>query len=291
MVLAVVGPGAVGGLLAGLAHRAGKDVVAVGRPATIARLAREGITVRSGHFGDFHAAVPVAEQVPTEADVLLTVKTYGLPNVLEQLQASRTASVLAVLNGVDHARALRTALPGCSVASASVTVEAARDEDGVVVHRSPFVKLTVPQDAKAWPSVRAFEDAGVEVVPGGSEQEVLWRKFRFLAPLALLTSYWETDLGEALVRDRQLTAGVIAETAQVASREGLPTDADELTGILASLPQGMRSSLQRDLAAGAATELGALGGSLVRLAARHEVAAPTVDRVVAELLRRASATG
>lgn len=291
MVLAVVGPGAVGGLLAGLAVQAGADVVAVGRPATIDRLAREGITIRSDHFGDFHAAVPTADQVPTGADVLLTVKTYGLPDVLEQLRQSRPASVLAVLNGVEHALQLRTALPGSSVASASVTVEVARGEDGVVVHRSPFLKLTMPQDATTWPSVQALRRTGVELVPGGSEQEVLWRKFRFLAPLALLTSYWEIDLGEALVRDRQLTAGVIAETAQVASREGLPTDADELTDILASLPQGMRSSLQRDLAAGAATELDALGGSLVRLAARHGVAAPTVDRVVAELLRRASATG
>ena len=291
MVLAVVGPGAVGGLLAGLAVQAGADVVAVGRPATIDRLAREGITIRSDHFGDFHAAVSTADQVPTGADVLLTVKTYGLPDVLEQLRQSRPASVLAVLNGVEHALQLRTALPGSSVASASVTVEVARGEDGVVVHRSPFLKLTMPQDATTWPSVQALRRTGVELVPGGSEQEVLWRKFRFLAPLALLTSYWEIDLGEALVRDRQLTAGVIAETAQVASREGLPTDADELTDILASLPQGMRSSLQRDLAAGAATELDALGGSLVRLAARHGVAAPTVDRVVAELLRRASATG
>ena len=286
MVLAVVGPGAVGGLLAGLAVRAGEDVVAVGRPATIARLAREGITVRSNHFGDFHAGVPTIDQVPTGADVLLTVKSYGLPGVLEQLRASDPASVLAVLNGVDHPPQLRTALPGSSVASASVTVEAVRDVDGVVVHRSPFLELTVPDEATTWPSVQALGQAGVEIVPGGSEQEVLWRKFRFLAPLALLTSYWDTDLGRALARDPQLTAGVIAETAQVASQEGLPTDAVELAGILASLPQGMRSSLQRDLAAGAATELDALGGSLVRLAARHDIPLPTVALVVAELLRR-----
>lgn len=280
----------MGGLLAGLAVRAGQDVVAIGRPATVARLAREGITVRSDHFGDFHAAVPTADRVPAGGDVLLTVKTYGLPSVLEQLQANRPASVLAVLNGVDHAPALRTALPDCAVASASVTVEAARGEDGVVVHRSPFLKLTVPQDATTWPSVQALGEAGVEIVPGGTEQEVLWRKFRFLAPLALLTSYWDTDLGHALDRDPQLTADVIAETARVATQEGLPTDAEELTGILASLPQGMRSSLQRDLAAGAATELDALGGSLARLAAHGDVSVPAVDRVVAELHRRAIAT-
>lgn len=108
--------------------------------------------------------------------------------------------------------------------------------------------------------------------------------------LALLTSYWDTDLGQALERSPQLTAGVVAETAQLASREGLPTGVEELTGILASLPPGMRSSLQRDLAAGTATELDALGASVLQLAERHHMSAPNLELVVAELQSRAGTT-
>lgn len=265
-------------------------MVAVGRPAAVARINRDGITVRSEHYGDFHTAVIASEQVPVGADVLLTVKTYGLPGVLEQLQQARPTSVLAVLNGVDHARRLHSTMADSMVASASVTVEAARGQDAVVIHRSPFLRLTVPDDVMAWASVRALQQAGAEVIRGGSEQEVLWRKFRFLAPLALLTSYWDTDLGQALERSPQLTAGVVAETAQLASREGLPTGVEELTGILASLPPGMRSSLQRDLAAGTATELDALGASVLQLAERHHMSAPNLELVVAELQSRAGTT-
>ena len=51
-VFAVVGPGAVGGLLAWLLQRAGHEVVAVGRPATVDAIRRDGIEVRSELFGN-----------------------------------------------------------------------------------------------------------------------------------------------------------------------------------------------------------------------------------------------
>ncbi|MDT4936468.1 MAG: 2-dehydropantoate 2-reductase, partial [Pseudonocardiales bacterium] len=55
-----------------------------------------------------------------------------------------------------------------------------------------------------------------------------------------------------------------------------------------SVPAALQSSMQRDTAAGRPTELGALGGAVVRCAARHGIAVPVTARYVDELGVRAS---
>jgi 2-dehydropantoate 2-reductase len=45
----------------------------------------------------------------------------------------------------------------------------------------------------------------------------------------------------------------------------------------------MRTSLQEDLAAGAPSELDALGGALLRVGERHGLALPAVARIVGTL--------
>ena len=47
------------------------------------------------------------------------------------------------------------------------------------------------------------------------------------------------------------------------------------------------SSMQRDIAAGRAPELDAIPGSVLRAAARHDLACPTIERLVAMIAQRA----
>jgi 2-dehydropantoate 2-reductase len=279
MTIAIMGAGAVGGLLAALLHRAEQDVLLVGRPGSIAAVREAGLRVSSGEFGEWTSAVPASTELPPGADVVVAVKDGGLRDVLPALAAARPRQVLSLLNGVTHADQVRAAVPEVPVTGAAVTVEVLRPQPGVIEHRSPFLRLAVPDDVLPWPMVRAIADAGVEVQAGGTEREVLWRKFRFLAPMALLTSYWQEPLGPALEHEPQLTSDLVAEVARIATLEGLVTDPDELRGILGSMPATMRSSLQRDLAAGSEGELDALGGTLLRLAQQHGVGTPALSRV------------
>jgi 2-dehydropantoate 2-reductase len=283
MTIAIVGAGAVGGLLAALLHRAEQDVLLVGRPGSIAAVREAGLRLTSGQFGEWTSDVPASTELPPGADVVLAVKDAGLPAVLPLLAGAGPRQALSLLNGVTHADQVRAALPDVPVTGAAVTVEVLRPQPGAVEHRSPFLRLAVPDPVVQWPMVQALSAAGVEVQAGGAEREVLWRKFRFLAPMALLTSYWQEPLGSALDHDAQLTSDVVAEVAQVATLEGLTTTADELRAMLGSMPPSMRSSLQHDLAAGSAGELDALGGTLLRLARQHGVGTPALSRVHAAL--------
>jgi 2-dehydropantoate 2-reductase len=284
MTIAIVGPGAVGGLLAALLQRAEQDVLLVGREASVRAVRERGLRVRSGLFGEWTSSVAAATELPPGADVVVAVKDAGLRDVLPLLAGAPPQRVLSLLNGVTHADQVRAALPDVPVTGAAVTVEVLRPEPGVIEHRSPFLRLSVPDTVREWPMLSALTTAGAEVQVGGSEREVVWRKFRFLAPMALLTSYWQEPLGEALRHDAQLTSDVVAEVARVATLEGLATSAEELRDILGGMPETMRSSLQHDLAAGSQGELDALGGTLLRLARRHEVPTPALDRVHATLV-------
>lgn len=283
-VIAVVGPGAVGGLLAWLLHRAGANVVVVGR--SVERIASRGIDVTSDMFGGGTESVPARSTVPEGASVVLTVKTPGLAETLELVAQSRPRDVLSLMNGVGHEEVLAQRLENVAVAAGSIAVEALRTADGTIEHKSPFLRVTVPERASTFPSVRSLAATAAELTIGGTDVEVLWAKFRFLAPMALLTSYWQAPVGEALARDVDLTDAVLAEVVACEVAVGVPDTVESLAATLASLPATMRSSLQGDLAAGRPSELDSIGGELIRQGQRHGVATPAVEKVVAELSAR-----
>ena len=285
-VVAVVGAGAVGGLLAVLLDRAGVDVVAVARPATARAIAADGLTIRSRHFGDSVARVRVETSIPAGANVILATKAFALAGATSDLRAAQPAEVVSLLNGIEHLSTLRTATPGALVAGASVAVEATRLSSTVIEHRSPFLRLTVPAHAADSVIAATWRAAGLDVTVGGSDEEVLWTKLRFLAPLALLTSYWRLPVGAALEKDPALTSALLTEIADIASRDGVPTESPQLARALAALPPAMRSSLQNDLDAGLESELDAIGGALVRRARSDGTASATLERLVQELSSR-----
>ncbi|WP_158863561.1 ketopantoate reductase family protein [Leifsonia sp. AG29] len=282
-VFAVVGPGAVGGLLAWLLYRQGHEVVAVGRRSTVEAIRAEGITVRSATFGEATERIAAETRVPEGASVIVATKAYGLADVLPAIAESSPIEVVSFLNGVEHMRPLREALPGVPVAGASIAVSALRATPTVIDHRSPFVRIEVPDAAASFASVLALVDAGPSVRVGGSEAEVLWAKFRLLASLALLTSYWRQPAGPALSEDPELTEAVVSEVVACSAAEGVPASELELVRALHSVPGGMRTSLQEDLAAGAPSELDALGGALLRIGERHGIPTPGLSRIVAAL--------
>lgn len=281
--IAIVGPGAVGGLLAALLHRDGTDVVVVAREASARLIATHGLTAESAQYGTWTSDVPAVPEVPDGAHVILTTKAYAVSDVAPALAAARPAVVLSLLNGVDHVTELRRAAPGLSVVGAAIAVEAARRSATVIEHRSPFARITVPDALMESPLIGALVRAGIEVGAGGSEAEVLWRKLRFLAPFALLTTRTQTGIGEALAADPALAASLLDEVAAVTTAEGLPTTGEVLRGILGGMPPSMRSSLQADVAAGGPNELDAIAGAIERAAAAHGIPTPTLTSLTAEL--------
>lgn len=287
-LIAIIGPGAIGGLVAAMLQRAGHDVVVVAREKTARQITEHGLDVRTDEYGTWHAPLVATTEVPPGARVVVAVKAEGVDDAAALLTGTAPTEVLSLLNGLDHLEVLRSALPGVRVVGATIAGETLRTGAGgfgpaLVRHRGTLLRTVVPDDAARIGVVAALRDTPIEVTTGGTDAEVLWKKLRFLAPLALLTSAWSTGIGDALTRDPQLTSDLLAEIAATATADGVPTTGEDLHGILSGFPAPMRSSLQADVEAGREGELDAIGGAVRRRAAAHGIATPVLDDVIARI--------
>lgn len=294
VTVAVLGPGGVGGLLAGLLARAGHRVVCLAGAKTAQALGENGIAVRSVVHGEF--TVPVeADTVLREApDVLLVaVKQTALADALERVPADLVAAgtaVVPLLNGVEHLDVLRGRYPGAEVVGAAIQVESTRVAPGVIEQTSPFNILQVACGTPPPPAPAALaeglREAGAEVVFRDGEQAVLWEKLAFLAPFALLTTYFRATAGTVRTEHRERMLPVVEEVAAVARAAGAGRTAEDIVAFFDRLPQTMKSSMQRDVEAGRPTELDAIGGAVLRAAERCAVPVPATAALVAELEAR-----
>jgi 2-dehydropantoate 2-reductase len=281
--IAILGSGAVGALIGAELTRAGITTTLITRDASAEAITADGITVTSPRFGDHVTKVDVRTTLDERADVLLVaVKAPQLTDALKRVTVA-PGTVVPLLNGVDHVAALRTRL--ANVVAGTGRVHAHRDGPTHVVHRAPFLTVTI-----ADPGVpvleRALSHAGIETTTGASEADVLWAKLSRLAALALSTTAADAPLGDV----RATAEAVAHEVAAVATAEGAAVDADTVVAELRGLSDTASSSLRADITSGAQDyELDAIGGAVLRAARRHDLLAPHTAELVARVQRRAAA--
>lgn len=288
MRFAVLGPGGVGGLLAALLARSGDEVIVLANEETAGVLRRDGLQVESGRFGNFEVAVRAAETLAEPVDaILVTVKATSLDDAVKRVPPNAIGERLVVpfLNGLDHVDHLRRVYPPEQVVAATIAIETARVRPGVIRHTSPFASIELA-GARAGPLAEHLEVAGFDVRIRDDELAMLWDKFAFLAPLALLTTDERAAIGVVRAARRDDAVAMINEVSAVAAAEGVTVDASAQLRRLDSIPEMMETSMQRDQAAGRPLELDALGGALLRRAVRHNVLVPVTRKVVMNLRAR-----
>ncbi|WP_031078044.1 ketopantoate reductase family protein [Streptomyces sp. NRRL S-118] len=285
--VAVLGPGGVGGLLAALLSRAGHRVICVAGQETAHVLRRNGLQVRSRHFGDFTAVVEADTELREPADLcVVAVKATALDAAAERVAPERLgdARVLPLLNGIEHPDVLRARYGAQQVVPGVIRVESTRTAPGVIEHGSPFVEIDLAGTGQdLGPLAKMLTDAGARTTVGGDETAVLWAKLAFLAPFALLTTRYGLTIGETRTGRREELVRLVEEAAAVSRACGVPADAAGILARYDSFPAATKSSMQRDAEAGRPLELDAIGGALLRSAERHGVEVPLAGRLVAEL--------
>jgi 2-dehydropantoate 2-reductase len=292
--VAVLGPGGVGGMLAALLARRGDQVTCLARPDTAAHLAERGLELRSKALGDARVAVGGATRLDRPVDaVLVTVKAGQLEAAVEAVPAEALGGGLVVpfLNGIDHMAWLRRRYPPDQVVAGTIRVEATRVAPGVIEHASPFavVELAVGEASRRGEVEglgARLAATGLDVTVRDDEAGALWSKLAVLAPIALVSTWTAAPFGEVRAAHWDEVAGVAREIVEVARADGVELDETATLGILERVPDGMRSSMQKDAAAGRPIELDAIGGAILRGAERAGVEAPVTARLVAELRAR-----
>ncbi len=275
---AILGAGAVGGLLGAALSSLGETVLVVVRPERLKDYPRNLTVERPS--GTITAPVTAVAELTEAVDVLwIATRTFQLDEALKSVKTSPTM-VIPLLNGVDHIAALRARFGHDHVFPATIAVEAEMVALGHFIQRSPMVRLNLV--ASAEPALGALvtrlHDIGFTGDFFGSEQTLLWSKLCFLAPFALVTSASGKNKGEVFADPewRARLKSAIDETCKVATASGAEIDAARLHGLFDSFPPTLRSSMAKDVAARRPLELDGIAGPIVRGGEEHGIDVSTV---------------
>ena len=269
---AILGAGGVGGLVGGALARAGHPVTLLVRPGR-AEQYPDRLSVQSQALGSFEAPVEVAERLGEPTDVVwITVKTTALEVALEVVSPEELGDgvVVPLLNGVDHVELLRHRYGAQRVLPGTIRVEAERAGPGEIMHLSAFADVQVAPGAATRARARVLceelRGAGLGCEVRDDEVTMLWSKLCFLAPFALATAASGVALGAVRSDPRWWTRlrACVGEACAVGLAEGAEVAPEPILAMFAALPEGFRSSMQKDVAAGRPPELDAIAGPILR---------------------------
>jgi 2-dehydropantoate 2-reductase len=293
---AVLGAGAIGGLMATALAAIGEDVTLIVRRHKL-HSHPERLTLERP-AGTIAASVRVAAKLTQPVDVLwIATKAHDLASALEAVEAI-PGIVVPLLNGTDHVPVLHTRFGNQHVVPGTIAVEAERLAEGHFAQRSG-VRLSVAVEGE--PVLREVlarlqEQLGFVCQFFESLPKLLWTKLSFLAPFALVTSASGKNKGE-IFSDAEWKAklqAAFAEAISIARAYGAEIDVAKLQAGFESFPDAMRSSMAKDLAAGRKLELDAIAGPILRGAEKFGIAVPVTRELVAAIeiawARRAAET-
>ncbi len=284
---AILGAGAIGGLVGTALSSLGENVTVVVRPERLASYPANLTLERTSGAGSLTVPAKAVAALTEPVDVLwIATKTYQMQTALEAVQAS-PGCVVPLLNGVDHVAALRARFGNERVVPGTIAVEAERTAPGRFIQRSPFVIFNLASSGE--PLLGAIVGQlgklgfTCQFIP--NEQTLLWGKLSFLAPFALTTSASGMNLGEILANAdwKPKLTSAITETCAVGNASGAQLDAVRVIAGFGSAPPGMRSSMQKDVAAGRQLEVDAIAGPIVRGGERYGIDVSTTVKLMAEI--------
>lgn len=317
MRIAVIGAGAVGGLVAALAARAGHEVLVTARGEHAEAMASAGLHVDGG-WGEWVASVELVESIPTPnaaaehgrharaLDLLvLATKTHDSGSALGGWGVHDGTPVLVLQNGLGGEAAVRAALPHSPVAIGLALFAVSLTGPGHLTVTGPN-GLTLGGDpatvAVAEPLLRSVLHAELIVtddIHGAQFTKLLINQVNALPAITGL-SVQQTIADPAL---RAVLARGMAETVAVgdalgvhwgrigsvdaaavaAVRTGGPGAAEDLAQRLAAgmgdvpNPASMLQSIRR----GRTTEVEAINGAIVALGTQRGVPTPVNSALVA----------
>ena len=279
MRIAIVGPGAVGLLLAGYLSKTDAAVALVDQlPERAELINREGVRWE-GADADFLYRVPATVGLadPGNTDlVILCVKAYHTESASRELAAAGyRGPVMTLQNGAGNAELIAAGMPGSPVL-AGVTSEGANlAAQNHVRHAGRGTTSFGPMVAGSLPGkflddlVGLMRDAGLDAELSDDPRSLVWSKVLINAGINPLTAILGVRNGALLENGaaRGLMAGLVREGASVIGRLGVaPAYGDPVARAeeVCRLTASNYSSMYMDIRNGQRTEIDFINGALVR---------------------------
>jgi 2-dehydropantoate 2-reductase len=320
--IAVIGAGAIGGLIAAAAVRAGHAVQMLARGKTLDALRADGLRVIDGQC---ESQVPVkasddAATFGVQDFVVVALKAQTLPPLAASLQPliGPQTVIVAAMNGlpwwflhrfagpladhridaVDPGGAVSAALPPARSIGCVVHLSSSTDAPGVVrrgrgnqlIVGAPLAELDAPASAFA----AAMRDGGFDVALSDDIRTEIWAKLwgnMNMNPLSALTG----STADRLLDDpltHALVLRMMEEADAIGARLGLSTGMSAPQRVAVTRKLGaFRTSMLQDFEAGRPLEIEPILGVFPELGRKLGVPTPYCDAVLGLLRQRAVNSG
>jgi 2-dehydropantoate 2-reductase len=282
--IALVGPGAVGSVIAAWLGQTGRHEVTLCARRPLGEM----------QIGTPHGPLVLRAKVltaPAQAApvdwVLVATKAYDAAGAATWFQglAAHEAPVAILQNGIEHRERFLPWLPAERLVPVMVDCPAERS-DATHIRQRGIAKMVVQDDARGREFVALFAGTPVEVTTTPDLKSALWRKLcinssgvinaLLLQPTAALHDDRLGELMMAMVRECM----AVGRAEGAVFEDGLPEKI--LAGHRAAPPDSV-NSIHADRAAGRPMELDARNGVICRLGRKHGIATPYNDMAVALL--------
>jgi 2-dehydropantoate 2-reductase len=282
--IALVGPGAVGGVIAAWLSQTGRHEVTL-----CARRPLGELHVETPH-GPLTAR-PAVLTDPAQATlvdwVLVATKAYDAAGAATWLKglAAKGAPVAILQNGVEHRERFTPWLPAEQIVPVMIDCPAERT-DPTHIRQRGTAKMVVQDDPRGREFVALFAGTPVEASTTRDFKSAIWRKLCLNSSgviNALLLQPAGVSHDEKV---GELLQAMVHECMAVGRAEGAVFE-DGLAGkILASqraAPRDSMNSIHADRVAGRPMELDARNGVIIRLGRKHGIPTPYNEMAVALL--------
>jgi len=305
VTVAIVGAGAIGGLVGARLARAHENVVLIARGDNLRALRERGLTLREA-AGEFNVRPEATDDMAAirDADVVfIALKAHSIPAVAPAIGAALRsgATVVGAMNGipwwyfrdrhlesVDPGGVIARSIPYDSVVGTVVYPAATLVAPGVVEHEEgERISLGEPDGSKSERVQRLsamLTSAGFKAPVQARLRNEIWLKLVGNATLNPISAVTRATMGEMFATDtsRAFIRTAMEEVACVARAYDveLPLSIHKRMEGAAAIA-GHKTSMLHDLEAGKPLETDALLGAVVELAAAKEVAVPSLRALYA----------
>lgn len=282
--IALIGPGAIGGLTASWLCQDKSNRVTVCARTPFEELVVETpdgqISAQPEVLLDPGAGKPVDW-------ILVATKAYDSKAAADWFSGLMDDNTqLAVLqNGVDHVQRFSLYLPAERILPVIVDCPTERLSPGQILQRGPAT-MVVPQSDTGKAFCELFRNTEVDAAQSDRFQIIAWRKLCINAA-GVVNALTREPAG--IVHDRHaahLMRRIVEETIAVGLAEDVPLDgslADEVLEIYRQQPADSVNSLLADRLAGRPMEIDLRNGIIVKLGKRHRIPTPYNDMAVSLL--------
>jgi 2-dehydropantoate 2-reductase len=305
MKLAVLGPGALGCLMAALFWEAGAQVsLADYRPERVALLGQRGIQVRTPEGGARVVRVPIglaSELGPCDLTIM-AVKAYQTEAAAWALPAlmSQGGMALTLQNGLGNLEVMaRIVGPGRLLAGVGLLGVTRQDEGRIIYAGRGAIYIGVPAGSQVTGAevaavVDLFRQAGLECQAREDIEAVLWEKLVINVGINPLTALLRVPNGTLLelspAWEVAVAAATEAQAVALASGFTLSGDPADRLRQVCTATAANRSSMLQDILAGKQTEIEALNAQVAARGRALGVPTPVND-LLTRLLRAAEQSG